>query len=48
VVRATLQALRQLKNLDMIATKRGKQTADLIVETKKKKSAKPVPEAAAS
>src|SRR3984885_13911536 len=29
VVRATLQALRQLKNLDQIASKRRKQTADL-------------------
>ena len=40
VVRATLQALRQLKNLDQIASKRRKQTADLIAPSTKKKSAK--------
>src|SRR5436190_20275070 len=39
VVRATLQALRQLKNLDMVASKRRKQTADLIAPSTKKKSA---------
>lgn len=36
VVRATLQALRQLKNADMIANKRGKQTADVIAPVAKK------------
>lgn len=46
VVRATLQALRQLKNGDMIASKRGKQTADVIAPTGKKSNKKP--EAAAS
>ncbi len=46
VVRATLQALRQLKNLDQVAAKRRKQTADLVApSTKKKKAA--VPAAAA-
>src|ERR1700704_146216 len=40
VVRATLQALRQLKSLDQVASKRRKQTADLVApSTKKKKSA---------
>jgi hypothetical protein len=39
-VRATLQALRQLKNVDMVAAKRRKQTSDVIApSTKKKKSA---------
>jgi small subunit ribosomal protein S5 len=36
VVRATIQALRQLKSLDMVAGKRRKQTADLIVSSSKK------------
>src|SRR5689334_17763936 len=36
VVRATIQALRQLKSLDMVATKRRKQTADLIAANAKK------------
>jgi small subunit ribosomal protein S5 len=45
VVRATVDALRQLRNLDQIANKRRKQTADLIApSTKKAKTAKP-PEA---
>ena len=40
VVRATIQALRQMKSLDQVASKRRKQTADLIApSTKKKKSA---------
>ena len=37
VVRATIQALRQLKNLDMIAHKRGKQTGELVVSSSKKR-----------
>ncbi|AKU93534.1 SSU ribosomal protein S5p (S2e) [Labilithrix luteola] len=37
VVHATVDALKQLKNLDMVANKRRKQTADLIVESKKSK-----------
>jgi small subunit ribosomal protein S5 len=37
VVHATIDALRQLKNLDMIAGKRRKQTADLIADGSKKK-----------
>ena len=42
VVHATLDALRQLKNLDMVAQKRRKQTADLVaVSTKKNKGDKP-------
>jgi small subunit ribosomal protein S5 len=42
VVRATLQALRQLRSLDQVASKRRKQTADLIApSTKKNKAAKP-------
>ena len=45
VVHATLDALRQLKSLDMIAAKRGKQTGELTVHTgkklKKKKLATP-------
>jgi small subunit ribosomal protein S5 len=47
VVRATLQALRQLKSMDQIASKRGKQTADLIAgqATKKGKAKKAQPEA---
>ena len=36
VVHATLDALRQLKSLDMIAAKRGKQTGELTVHTGKK------------
>jgi small subunit ribosomal protein S5 len=36
VVRATIQALRQLKSLDMVASKRRKQTSDLIVSSSKK------------
>jgi small subunit ribosomal protein S5 len=47
VVRATLQALRQLKSLDQVASKRRKQTADLIAPSTKKNK-KPVVEAAAS
>lgn len=37
VVHATVDALKQLKNLDMVANKRRKQTADLVVESKKSK-----------
>ena len=47
VVRATLQALRQLKSLDMVAQKRGKQTADLAVPSKRS-ARKPLTEATAS
>jgi small subunit ribosomal protein S5 len=36
VVRATIHALRQLKNLDQVALKRRKQTADLIAPAAKK------------
>src|SRR5512139_828281 len=36
VVRATVQALRQLKSLEMVAGKRRKQTADLIAANAKK------------
>jgi small subunit ribosomal protein S5 len=36
VVHATLDALRQLKSLDMIASKRRKETAELTVHTGKK------------
>jgi small subunit ribosomal protein S5 len=40
VVRATLQALRQLKSIEQVASKRRKQAADMIApSTKKKKSA---------
>ncbi|HVJ94171.1 MAG TPA: 30S ribosomal protein S5 [Labilithrix sp.] len=49
VVRATIQALRQLKSLDQVASKRRKQTSDLIVpSTKKKAPAGAKAEAAAS
>ena len=52
VVRATIQALRQLKNLDMIASKRRKQTGDLVVSSSKKggqkNEKKAAPEATAS
>ena len=47
VVHATLEALRQLKSLDMIANKRRKQTAELTVASTrkmKKGAALPVPE----
>src|SRR5215472_4702703 len=47
VVRATLQALRQLRSLDQVASKRRKQTADLVVASTKKSKA-PKTEAAAS
>jgi small subunit ribosomal protein S5 len=47
VVRATVQALRQLKSLDQVASKRRKQTADLTAQVTKKKGKKPA-EAAAS
>ncbi len=39
VVRATLQALRQLKSLEQVASKRRKQTADLVVSSTRKKKA---------
>ena len=39
VVRATLQALRQLKSLDEVASKRRKQTADLIAPAVKRNRA---------
>ena len=47
VVRATLQALRQLKSLDQVASKRRKQTADLVAPNAKK-SKKAQPETPAS
>ena len=40
VVHATIDALRQLKNLDQVAAKRRKQTADLIADSGKKKKGK--------
>jgi small subunit ribosomal protein S5 len=46
VVHATLDALRQLKSLDMIATKRRKQTAELTVHTGKKTKKAATPEVA--
>jgi small subunit ribosomal protein S5 len=39
VVRATIQALRQMKSLDQVASKRRKQTGDLIAPSTKKKAA---------
>jgi small subunit ribosomal protein S5 len=52
VVRATIQALRQLKSLEMVAGKRRKQTADLIAANATKKGSgsakKAAPEASAS
>ena len=48
VVRATIQALRQLKSLDMVATKRRKQTADLIAANAKKSKKGVAPEKAVS
>lgn len=47
VVRATLQALRQLRSVEQVATKRRKQPADLAVSSKAAK-AKPLTEATAS
>ncbi len=48
VVHATLEALRMMKNMDQIAAKRGKQTADLLAAANTKKSKKPAkPEAVA-
>jgi small subunit ribosomal protein S5 len=51
VVRATIQALRQLKSLEMVAGKRRKQTADLIAANATKKGSgsakKAAPEASA-
>ncbi len=40
VVRATIQALRQLKNVDMVAGKRGKQAADVLANQTVKKAKK--------
>src|SRR5262245_2743787 len=50
VVHATLDALRQLKSLDMVAGKRQKQTGDLVVSTSKKtkKAATPATETSGS
>jgi len=39
VVHATINALKQLRNLDQVAQKRRKQTSDLIADTGKKKKA---------
>ena len=47
VVRATLQALRQLRSVEQVAAKRRKQPGDLQVESKAAK-AKPLTEASAS
>jgi small subunit ribosomal protein S5 len=47
VVRATLQALRQLRSVEQVAAKRRKQASDLAVPSKAKK-AKPLTEATAS
>ena len=46
VVRATIDALKQLRSLDDIARKRGKEVADIFTKTSKKRAKKP--EAAAS
>ena len=35
VVRATIKALKELKSLEQIASKRGKETADLIAQDRK-------------
>ena len=50
VVHATLDALRQLKSLDMIASKRGKEAGTLTVHTGKKikKTATPATEGVTS
>jgi small subunit ribosomal protein S5 len=45
VVRATIQALRQLKNVDMVAGKRRKQSADVLANQTVKKVKKTQPEA---
>jgi small subunit ribosomal protein S5 len=47
VVRATLQALRQLRSVEQVAAKRRKQASDLAVPSKAKKG-KPLTEATAS
>lgn len=47
VVHATVQALKQLRNLEQVATKRRKQTDEVFVDTSKKKAKKPA-EASAS
>lgn len=46
VVRATVDALKQLKSMDDVARKRGKEVADIYSKTSKKRAKKP--EAAAS
>ena len=46
VVRATVDALKQLRSLDDVARKRGKEVADIFTKTSKKRAKKP--EAAAS
>jgi small subunit ribosomal protein S5 len=46
VVRATIDALKQLRSLDDVARKRGKEVADIFTKTSKKRAKKP--EAAAS
>ncbi len=48
VVHATIHALRQLRSLDQVATKRRKQTADLIADGGKKKTKKAATPAEAS
>jgi len=46
VVRATIDALKQLRSLDDVARKRGKEVADIFTKASKKRAKKP--EAAAS
>ncbi len=48
VVRATVQALKQLRSLEQVATKRRKQVDEVLVEGAKKKTTKKVTEASAS
>ena len=45
VVRATIQALRQMKSIEMVASKRGKQSADVIAPNAKKSKKKSLLEA---
>ena len=45
VVRATISALRNLRSLEQVAQKRGKQVEDIVSNDGKKKGKKPAPEA---
>jgi small subunit ribosomal protein S5 len=47
VVRATIDALKQLRSLDDVARKRGKEVADIFTKTSKKRAKKPQPAASA-